>query len=171
MSKAILIFESSEYQETFEWFQKACPSFGESRDELSRRSLLLRARINSSSHFGSSIDLDVELVYLGLSRFRCLPESQGKPEDPLLVISATVWKEDQADAAEALALLQQCPRIKNALLNVPYAPTSFAEEYDLQERDNPPECRFFCNNAWIRGSPKEIADSLRRGFVELPTKE
>jgi len=56
-------------------------------------------------------------------------------------------------------------------VHVPYESTSFKGEYEIQERDNPPDCRFFCNNAWLNGNPKELLDTMRRGFLELPTKE
>ncbi|KAL8276713.1 hypothetical protein RQP46_010892 [Phenoliferia psychrophenolica] len=143
MIKTVLIFDSRFYADTFEFFQRTAPT----------------------------IDLDVELVYLGLSRFRCLPESAGSPEDPLLVIIGTVWKETLEEAHEALKPLLDCPHISEALVQAPNLPTSFALEYETQERDNPADCRFFVNNAWINGEPEAISASLRRGFLELPTKD
>ncbi|KAM0753444.1 FAD linked oxidase domain-containing protein [Meredithblackwellia eburnea MCA 4105] len=143
MRKTILIFDAKHYDETFNWFQRTCPT----------------------------VDLDVELVYLGLSRMRCLPDSPGKPSDPLLVISATAFKNTIEECADALAPFLQCPKIDEALVHAPNIPTSFKEEYDTQERDNPPDCRFWANNAWINGEPQEVTDALRHGFLELPTPD
>jgi len=143
MAKSILIFDASHYTAALEWFIGACERW----------------------------DLDTELVFLGLSRYRCLRGSEGDPDEPLLVISATTWKRSAGEAREALALISECPGIERALMHVPYEITSFRSEYEIQERDNPPDCRFHCNNAWLNGSPKELVQAMRRGFLELPTKE
>lgn len=96
--------------------------------------------LNSSLRKPTS-DLDVELVYLGLSRFRCLADSPGKPSDPLLVISATAFKNTFEECEKALAPFLDCPRIEEALVNAQNVPTSIKEEYEVQERDNPDNCR------------------------------
>ena len=143
MAKSIVILDACHYDVALEWFIGACERW----------------------------DLDTELVFLGLSRYRCLRGSEGDPAEPLLVLSATTWKQTAAEAEAALALMGECPSLEQALVHVPYEVSSFRSEYEIQERDNPPDCRFFCNNAWLHGSPKELVQTMRRGFLELPTKE
>lgn len=131
MIKTVLIYDSRFYEDTFTWFQRVAPTIG----------------MSSSNWLGTDLkyylgtDLDVELVYLGLSRFRVLPGSAGSPDDPLLVIIGTTWKENLLDAHEALKPLLDCPHASEALVCSPNIPTSFALEYETQERDNPATCR------------------------------
>ena len=143
MAKSIVILPASQYEAALEWFIGACERW----------------------------DLDTELVFLGLSRYRCLRESEGDPSEPLLVLSATTWKQTEGEAKVALTLMKDCPGLEQALVHVPFEISSCRSEYEIQERDNPPDCRFFCNNAWLNGSPKELVQAMRRGFLELPTKE
>ncbi len=143
MAKSVVIFDASHYDAALEWFMGACERW----------------------------DLDTELVFLGLSRYRCLRGSPGDPSEPLSALSATTWKRTEGEAREALALMGECPGIKQALVRVPHEATSFRSEYEIHERDNSPDCRVFCNNAWLLGSPKTLVQTLRGGSLDPPTIE
>jgi len=97
--------------------------------------------------------------------------TDGDPNEPVLVIRATTHCHDHDLARAALKPMETCPHLNKAYVKAMAEETSFISKYDMQERDNPSNGRYFCDNAWLEGSNANVAKSCKRSFVDLPTTD
>ena len=109
----------------------------------------------------AEVDTRVELVVLTLT-----PPGMDKPA---MVVHGVAMVDTAEDGREALALLETCPVLEQALVHQVAQPTSFAEERYEQVRQNPEGCRYAVDNAWVQGSPEAVVPRLHEAFTDLPT--
>ncbi len=107
-----------------------------------------------------SIENSVELVVLSLT-------PPGATE-PVMVVHGVAMVDSLIEGRVALAPLETCPVIAQALVHEVALPTSFAIERRDQIRQNPEGCRYAADNAWLVGSPAEIVPRIQDAFVTLP---
>lgn len=100
----------------------------------------------------------VELVLLGMRR-----------DDPVVVLRGTCFADGWDEARTALDPLLTCPVIDRALERAVCAPTSLAEEYAEQIRENPPGHRYAADDAWVSAPAGAAAPALEPLFTALPT--
>jgi len=81
------------------------------------------------------------------------------------------WAHEMQEAIEALAPLGTCPVIDKALVKDVACPTTLANEYEEQRRENPEGYRYAVDNAWISAGADQSVPALRDAFATLPTKE
>lgn len=115
----------------------------------------------------ASLDSSVELVAIGLQT-----PVQGKAElefQHSLVVHAIAMADTREQAHTALAPLESCPALGQALVRDICVPTTLQQEYEEQRRQNPRGNRYAADNLWLSGSAKEIVPLLKPCFESLPT--
>ncbi|UZJ55694.1 hypothetical protein CBS101457_005014 [Exobasidium rhododendri] len=135
------IFDTAEnYDEVANWYLNVCPT----------------------------VPSDCEMVMLGFRSERIMPHLS--PPRPLLLVRAVCFTDDEQHAQHVLsAFAKGAPDMKRAHVADFCQLGSFAEEYARQEADNP-EGRYWTQNAWLDGPYSKVAQSMKRAFLELPTK-
>ena len=115
-----------------------------------------------------TVDTDVELVALSLTP----PPPMGiEGHEHVLLVGALAFKDSAADAQQALAPIDACPVSDRALFAVHAAPTSLAEQYQEQYRQNPTGHRYTVDNAWIDADAETAIPLLRDAFLTWPTRQ
>jgi hypothetical protein len=108
-----------------------------------------------------SISSSVELVVLSLT-----PPGETVP---VMVVHGVAMVDTPEEGRAALAPLETCPVLEQALVHEFALPTSFADERREQIRQNPEGCRYAADNAWLTGNPDEVVPRLHNAFTTLPT--
>jgi FAD/FMN-containing dehydrogenase len=111
----------------------------------------------------ASVDDRVEIVALT----RTDPELAA---DPVLLVTAVAFTDDEAAGSEALASFRTCPALSRALLHLDAVPTTLAEQRERQLRDNPEGYRWAVDNAWLSGSAADVVPAMRRAYTTLPNR-
>jgi FAD/FMN-containing dehydrogenase len=114
-----------------------------------------------------SLDSSVELVTIGLQ----LP-IPGDAESAMrhsLVVHTLCFADTPEVARAALAPMESCPALAQALVRDICVPTSLQEEYEEQRRQNPAGDRFAADNLWLSGPAKHMVPMLKPCFESLPT--
>jgi len=114
-----------------------------------------------------SLDSSVELVTIGLQ----LP-IPGDAESAMrhsLVVHTLCFADTPELARAALAPMESCPALAQALVRDICVPTSLQEEYEEQRRQNPAGDRFAADNLWLSGPAKHMVPMLKPCFESLPT--
>lgn len=110
---------------------------------------------------------DVEIVCVSLTP----PSMNGEPRKRVLAVTGLALVDSKEAADEALAPFQQCPAIERALVNEPNEATSLAERRADQIRMNPEDHRWYTDNVWVDGDPKEVVKRIRPLFADIPEEE
>jgi len=114
-----------------------------------------------------SLDPCVEVVGIGLQvTIPGRPESQFQHS---LVVHALAMVDTPEEARAALVPLEACPAPERALVRDICIPTSFQEQYDEQQRQNPRTNRYAADNLWFSGSVEEVIPLLKPCFETLPS--
>jgi FAD/FMN-containing dehydrogenase len=89
-------------------------------------------------------------------------------DHPALVLASPVFADSEEEAQEALAILETCPVVDQALVRIPYAPSPLADWYDAVMSNYPTGHRYATDNMWTGASFDELRDGLHRIAETLP---
>jgi FAD/FMN-containing dehydrogenase len=90
---------------------------------------------------------------------------QGEPE---VVVTAPVLAPSEAEAREALALLESCPANGRAKIAMPYFPARLEDLYAGVHASYPDDHRYAVDNMWTRASAADLLPGIRRIAETLP---
>ena len=88
--------------------------------------------------------------------------------DVEIAVTAPALVDDAAEAREALALLQTCPVLGAAKLNVPYVEVALDDLYAGVHASYPDEHRYAVDNMWTSAPAAELTPGLERIAATLP---
>ena len=115
-----------------------------------------------------TVDPEVEIVALSLTP----PPLMGiEGHEHVLLVGALTFKDSADEATRALAPIDACPLADRALFAVRDVPTTLAEQYAEQYRQNPIGRRWTVDNAWIGADPDTAIPLLRDAFRTWPTRD
>jgi FAD/FMN-containing dehydrogenase len=115
-----------------------------------------------------TVDPEVEIVAVSLTP----PPLMGiEGHEHVLLVGALTFKDTEDDARSALAPIDACPLADRALFAVHHVPTTLAEQYAEQYRQNPVGRRWTVDNAWIDADPGTAIPLLRDAFTTGPTRD
>jgi FAD/FMN-containing dehydrogenase len=115
-----------------------------------------------------TVDPEVEIVAVSLTP----PPLMGiEGHEHVLLVGALTFKDTEDDARSALAPIDACPLADRALFAVHHVPTTLAEQYAEQYRQNPVGRRWTVDNAWIDADPGTAIPLLRDAFTTWPTRD
>jgi FAD/FMN-containing dehydrogenase len=89
-------------------------------------------------------------------------------DEPELVVTAPVLMDDEAQAREALALLETCPVLGRATMSLPYVPVSLEDLYAGVQAAYPDEHRYATDNMWTHAPVEDLLPGLHRIAETLP---
>jgi FAD/FMN-containing dehydrogenase len=113
-------------------------------------------------------DPEIEIVALSLTP----PPGMGiTGHEHVLLVSALTFKESAEETERALAPFDACPLADRALFAVRHVPTTLAEQYAEQYRQNPTGQRWTVDNAWIDADAETAIPLLREAFTTWPTRD
>jgi hypothetical protein len=93
------------------------------------------------------------------------------PNEPVLVVTALAFVDDQDQALRDLAPFEECPALARALVHQYAKPSSLAEQCAEQTRANPEGHRWRVDNAWLQGEPEQVVPAIRNAFAGLPNEK
>jgi len=85
-----------------------------------------------------------------------------------VAVTAPVLVDDAEEAREALALLQSCPVLDAAKLNVPYVEVELADLYAGVHASYPDDHRYAVDNMWTSAPAAELTPGLEQIAAALP---
>jgi FAD/FMN-containing dehydrogenase len=85
-----------------------------------------------------------------------------------IAVTAPVLVDDEAEARTALELLQSCPVLEQAKLNVPYVELALSDLYGGVHASYPDEHRYAVDNMWTSAPVAELLPGLRRIAETMP---
>src|ERR1700737_2105944 len=89
-------------------------------------------------------------------------------DHPGIAIASPVFADSEAEAAKALAVLGTCPVIDQAIINVPYAPATLANWYDVIMTNYPTGHRYIADNMFTSASAEELLPGIRKIIETMP---
>jgi FAD/FMN-containing dehydrogenase len=89
-------------------------------------------------------------------------------DHPAITIASPVFAETEEEAAKALALLGTCPVVDQAMINLPYAPTTLAGWYTAVMTNYPKGHRYVADNMWTSASAEELLPGIRKIIETMP---
>lgn len=92
-------------------------------------------------------------------------DETGAPE---VAVTGPVLTDEREQAQRTLALLQTCPVLDRAKLNVPYVEVTLPDLYAGVQASYPDEHRYAVDNMWTSASVKELLPGLQRIAETLP---
>lgn len=92
-------------------------------------------------------------------------DEAGRPE---LAVTGPVLVDEREQAQRTLALLQSCPVLERAKLNVPYVEVELADLYAGVHASYPDDHRYAVDNMWTSAPASELMPGLRRIAETLP---
>jgi FAD/FMN-containing dehydrogenase len=92
-------------------------------------------------------------------------DEQGEAE---IAVTGPVLMDDEREARAALELLQSCPVIDRAKLNVPYIEVALEDLYAGVHSSYPDEHRYGVDNMWTHAPVADLLGGLRRIAETLP---
>jgi FAD/FMN-containing dehydrogenase len=92
-------------------------------------------------------------------------DEQGEPE---IAVTGPVLAESEAEADEALALLETCPARERAKLAFPNVPARMEDLYAGARAAYPDGHRYATDNMWTHAAPDDLLPGLRRIAATLP---
>jgi FAD/FMN-containing dehydrogenase len=90
---------------------------------------------------------------------------QGEPE---LVVTAPVLAPSEAEAREALALLESCPALDRAKIALPYFPARLEDLFAGVSASYPEDHRYAVDNMWTHAPAADLVPGIRRIAETLP---
>jgi hypothetical protein len=85
-----------------------------------------------------------------------------------ITIASPVFADSEEDATKALAVLATCPVADQAMVNVPYAPTTLANWYTAVMTNYPKGHRYIADNMWTSASAEELLPGIRKIIETMP---
>jgi FAD/FMN-containing dehydrogenase len=113
-------------------------------------------------------DPEIEIVALSLTP---PPETGITDREHVLLVSALAFKDSAEEAERVLAPFDACPLAERALAAVHLVPTTLAEQYAEQYRQNPTGRRWTVDNAWLDADAETAIPLLRDAFTTWPTRD
>ncbi len=92
-------------------------------------------------------------------------DETGEPE---IAVTGPVLVDDRQEAQRTLELLQSCPVLERAKLNVPYVEVTLQDLYAGVHASYPDEHRYAVDNMWTSASADELLPGLQRIAQTLP---
>jgi FAD/FMN-containing dehydrogenase len=89
-------------------------------------------------------------------------------ETPGIVLASPVFADSDAQAADALALLDTCPVRDRAVVAVPYAPADLASWFDAVMSNYPTGYRYATDNMWTSAAADDLLPGVRRIIETMP---
>jgi FAD/FMN-containing dehydrogenase len=87
---------------------------------------------------------------------------------PGIVIASPVFADSEEEAAKALAVLGTCPVADQAIVNLPYAPTTLTNWYSAIMNNYPEGHRYVADNMWTSASAEELLPGIRTIIDTMP---
>lgn len=118
----------------------------------------------------SSVKNTVEIVAVGQS----IPTTVELPlwgqggYSPVIIVHVLAFEDSLENGIESLKPFETCPVVERAYVRRTNYLTDFEEQVTLQLDANPEGHRWVVNNAWLVGTPDEIAPLLTPAFTQLP---
>jgi FAD/FMN-containing dehydrogenase len=85
-----------------------------------------------------------------------------------IAVTGPVLSEDEAQAREAVAVLESCPVLDRATLALPYVPGELADLYAGAHAAYPDEHRYAADNMWTHAPVDDLLPGLRRIAETMP---
>jgi FAD/FMN-containing dehydrogenase len=85
-----------------------------------------------------------------------------------IAVTAPVLVDEEVEARTALELLQSCPVLEQAKLNVPYVELALSDLYAGVHASYPDEHRYAVDNMWTSAPVSELLPGLRRIAETMP---
>jgi hypothetical protein len=95
----------------------------------------------------------------------------GDGERPVFAIWGVAFCDTAEESHAALATLEECPVLGDALMTIPPYPTTLEDEYAFAQSGHPEGLRYRVDSAWVTGSGAEIAAAGRKLVLERPTTD
>jgi hypothetical protein len=117
--------------------------------------------------WGRSISQELDdRVELQILTSRSLPAAA--LERPGIVIASPVFAESDDEAAKALAALGTCPAVEQAIVALPYAPTTVPNWYAAIMGNYPTGYRYVADNMFTSASAEELMPGIRTIIETMP---
>jgi FAD/FMN-containing dehydrogenase len=87
---------------------------------------------------------------------------------PGITIASPVFAESEEEATKALSVLGTCPVIDQAIVNLPYAPTTLANWYTAVMTNYPKGHRYIADNMFTSASAEELLPGIRKIIETMP---
>jgi hypothetical protein len=117
--------------------------------------------------WGRSISQELDdRVELQILTSRSLPAAA--LERPGIVIASPVFAESDDEAAKALAALGTCPVVEQAIVALPYAPTTVPNWYAAIMGNYPTGYRYVADNMFTSASAEELMPGIRTIIETMP---
>lgn len=117
--------------------------------------------------WGRSISPEIDdRVELQILTTRSLPTAG--LDHPVIAIASPVFAESDEEAMKALAVLGTCPVADQAIINLPYAPTTLANWYAAIMNNYPKGHRYIADNMWTSASAEELLPGIRNIIDTMP---
>lgn len=112
---------------------------------------------------GRDVDDRVELQIIASRDLPALGLNQ-----PSIVVASPVFAESESAAAQALAVLGDCPAVDRAIIKIAYATTDLAGWYGAIMTNYPTGHRYATDNMWTSASPEALLPGIHRIIETLP---
>ena len=89
-------------------------------------------------------------------------------DQPGIAIASPVFANSEEEAAKALAVLGTCPVIDQAIVNLPYVPTTLANWYTAIMSNYPQGHRYIADNMFTSASAEELLPGIRNIVATMP---
>jgi len=89
-------------------------------------------------------------------------------DHPGITIASPVFAESEEEATKALAALGTCPVADQAIISVPYAPTTLANWYSAVMTNYPAGYRYVADNMFTSASANELLPGIRKIIETMP---
>lgn len=89
-------------------------------------------------------------------------------DTPGIVMASPVFADTEAEAQQALALLETCPVRDQAVVAVPFAPITMPTWYDAVMTNYPSGHRYATDNMWTSAAAADLLPGLRRIIDTMP---
>nr|WP_029117494.1 FAD-binding oxidoreductase [Mycobacterium sp. URHB0044] len=112
---------------------------------------------------GSDVDRRVEMQVIATGALPAFGL-----DHPGIVVLSPVFAESESEALKALALLESCPVIEQAVVRVPFAPMSLAAWYEVVNSATPAGYRYAADNMWTSATGEELLPGIRHMIETMP---
>jgi FAD/FMN-containing dehydrogenase len=83
-------------------------------------------------------------------------------------VLAPVFAESEDEAVKALALLDTCPVVEQAIMRLPYMPITHAALYDIVTDACPTGYRYATDSLWTSAPAEDLLPGIRRALDTMP---
>jgi FAD/FMN-containing dehydrogenase len=89
-------------------------------------------------------------------------------DHPAVAIASPVFADSVDEAVKALAVLGTCPVADQAIISLPYAPTTLANWYSATAGNYPKGHRYIADNMFTSASAEELLPGIRKIIETMP---